>query len=57
MFPVQVEFLRRLCGPEAQSLKVADPEKLGWNPKQMLTHTARLLIQASLSAPTLRSPS
>lgn len=46
-----VEFLRRLVGPEAQSLKVKQPEKLGWNPRQMLTHTSQLLLHAVARVP------
>ena len=46
-----VEFLRRLVGPEAQSLKVKQPEKLGWNPKQMLTNTSLLLLHAVACVP------
>jgi hypothetical protein len=46
-----VEFLRRLVGPEALSLKVHQPEKLGWDPRQMLTHTTQLLLHAVAVVP------
>ena len=39
-----VEFLRRLCGPECQSLKVQGREKLGWEPRRMLADTTELLL-------------
>ena len=40
-------FLKRLCGPECQALKVQQGEKLGWQPKQMLTNTTQLLLHAA----------
>jgi len=41
------EFLKRLCGPKCQGLKVQQGEKLGWQPKVMLTHTTQLLLSCT----------
>ena len=41
------EFLKKLCGPECQSLRVREGEKLGWQPKQMLTDTTELLLNCT----------
>ena len=41
------EFLKRLCGPKCQGLKVQQGETLGWQPKVMLTHTTQLLLSCA----------
>ena len=47
-----LEFLRRLCGPECQALNVTGREKLGWHPRQMLSHTMELLLACVHHSPS-----
>ena len=37
-------FLLYLAGPERRKLKVKDPEKLGWNPKELLSMITEIYL-------------
>ena len=44
-------FLTRLCGPECQNLNVQNRDKLGWQPRRMLSDTTQLLLACYERAP------